>query len=243
MGLSHAIGATVVGVMFSTAVFAQTAATRPAAPPGTAPKASNAAPLIDPARPIMQIEEVALKGTTNVFGDPSNAGAYIIRMKLAANQMGRPHFDDQDRFITVLEGTLWVGKGDVYTLDKLQPVREGGVLYLPASTHYFYTAGEMPVVLQINGVGPVKSTHTEVDKNGQSVAENGPYPNLNPPARRRGYVDPDTLTPEELEKMEREAAAAKAEAAKRAEAAKAGATQKPAAAAPSQKPAAPAPKP
>src|SRR2546425_8830838 len=76
MRLSHAIGATVVGVMFSTAVFAQTAGMRPAAAPATAPKASNAAPLIDTARPIMQIEEVALKGTTNVFGDPSKAGSY-----------------------------------------------------------------------------------------------------------------------------------------------------------------------
>jgi quercetin dioxygenase-like cupin family protein len=233
MRLSHAIGASlVIGVMFSTAVFAQTAGTRPTAAANTAPKASTAPPLVDSARPIMQIEEVALKGITNVFGDPSKAGPYIIRMKLAANQMGRPHFDDQDRFVTVLEGTLWVGKGDVYLPDKFVPVREGGMVYLPANTHYFYTAGEAPVVLQINGVGPVKSTHTEVDKAGQAVAEKGPYPNLNPPARRRGYVDPDTLTPEEIERMEREAAAAKAEAAKKAAAG--AATQKPAAAAPKQ---------
>ena len=193
--------------------------------PAPAPKTSAA--LIDTTRPIMQAEEVALKGTTPVFSDPSKAGPYILRMRLAANQAARPHYDDQDRFVTVLEGTLWVGKGDVFNPGILMPIREGGVMYLPANTHYFLVAGgEADVLLQITGNGPVKSVHTEVDAKGQAVAENGPYPNLNPPARRRGYIDPDLLTPEQLEQMEREAAAAKAAAAKKAAAEKPAAEKK-----------------
>lgn len=184
-----------------------------------APKASGA--LIDVNRPIMQAEEVALKGATPVFGDPSKAGSYILRMKLAPNQTGRPRYEDQDRFITVLEGTLWIAKGDVFNPEKLLPIREGGVAYLPANTHYFQVAGESGVTLQITGNGPVKSVHSEVDLKGQPVAENGPYPRLGPPPKRRGYVDPDLLTPEEVEQMEREAAAAKAAAAKKGAAEKA----------------------
>src|SRR5262245_32146351 len=95
------------------------AQTRPPARP-------SSAPLVDSSHPIMQVEEVALKGDTNVFGDPSKPGPYTLRKRMTANQTARPHFDDQDRWITVLKGTLWIGKGDVYSPDKLIPVREGG---------------------------------------------------------------------------------------------------------------------
>ncbi len=220
MKFLHAIAtASVTSLVISQAVFAQApaapGAARPASRPAATVSATNA-PLIDSNRPIMQVEEVALKGTTTIFGDPAKMGPYIVRSQLAAKQTARPHFDDQDRFITVLQGTLWIGKGDVFAPDKLLPIREGGVMYLPANTHYFQVAGDEGAIVQITGNGPVKSTHVEVDAKGQPVPENGPYPNLNPPARKRGYVDPDLLTPDQIEQMEREAAAAKAAAAKKA---------------------------
>lgn len=183
--------------------------------------------LIDTAHPIMQVEEVALKGDTPVFGDVSKPGTYVLRKRMAANQTARPHYDDQDRWVTVLNGTLWLGKGDVFRPDTLLPIREGGVAYLPANTHHFETAGETDVVLQITGSGPVKSVHTEVDVKGQPVPENGPYPVLNAGRRRNTPVDPDLLDPDQVEQMERAAAARKdAEAAKQKAAAAAAATPK-----------------
>jgi quercetin dioxygenase-like cupin family protein len=227
MKLSHAIGSScVLALICGGTVSAQQIRPVSTPKPSAAPSASS--PLIDSARPIMQAEEVVLKGVTPVFGDPSKIGPYIIRTRLAANQVARPHYEDQDRFITVLEGTLWIGKGDVFSPDKLLPIREGGVAYLPANTHYFQVAGENEVVLQITGNGPVKSVHTELDAKGQPVAEGGPYPRLTPPPRRRGNIDPDLLTPEQLEQLEREAAAAKAAATKKPATEKP-ATEKPAA--------------
>jgi quercetin dioxygenase-like cupin family protein len=213
MRLFYAIGSICVVALVCGATV-MSAQTRPAS------KAPASGPLVDSARPIMQAEEVTLKGVTPIFGDPSKIGTYIIRTRLTANQEGRPHYEDQDRFITVLKGTLWIGKGDVFSPDKLLPIREGGVAYLPANTHYFQVAGDSEVILQITGNGPVKSVHSELDARGQPVAEGGPYPRLGPPPRQRGYVDPDLLTPEQLEQMEREAAAAKAAAAKKAAAPK-----------------------
>jgi hypothetical protein len=214
MRLTHAIGSACAVAMTcgAAALFAQT---RPAG------RAHGA--LIDATRPLMQVEEVALKGTTPVFGDPAKAGPYILRTRLAANQAARPHYEDQDRFITVLKGTLWIGKGDLFSPDKLLPVREGGIAYLPANTHYFHVAGDGDVILQITGNGPVKSVHTEVDAKGQPVAEGGPYPMIGPP-KRRNPVDPDLLTPDQIEQMERDAAAAAA--AKAAAAKTAGAPKK-----------------
>jgi len=187
----------------------------------------SSTPLIDSTHPFMQAEEVALKGDTNVFGDPSKPGTYVLRRNLTGSQTARPHYDDQDRWVTVLKGTLWIGKGDIFSPDKLLPVREGGIAYLPANTHHFEMAGDAEVILQITGNGPVKSVHTEVDAKGQPVPENGPYPVLASGRRRKMPVDPDLIDPDQLDQMERAAAARKA-----AEAAKAKAAATPGTAAP-----------
>lgn len=141
-----------------------------------APQKAPSGPIVDDKRLVMQVDQVALTGTTNVFGDPSKAGMYVIRTQLAPNTKTRPHFYDHDRWVTVLKGTWWVGQGDVFSTAKLVPVREGGLMYQPANLHTFDVAGAEEVVLQIMGNGPVKSTHTEVDANGAAVAIGGPFP-------------------------------------------------------------------
>ena len=173
----------VLGVA-ATPVFAQG---RPAPrPPSSA--------LIDATHLILQADDMAPKGDTPVFGDVSKPGMYVLRKRMAANQIARPHYDGQDRLITVLTGTLWVGRGDVYRPDLLVPIREGGVVYLPANTHYFEMAGDAETIVQITGNGPVKSVHSEVDEKGQPVPEHArPRPrrrrqhNVN---RRTDQVDP-----------------------------------------------------
>src|SRR5215471_11780545 len=47
-----------------------------------------------------------------LFGDPTKPGLYGVMTKwLAGNHFSRPHFHPNDRFITVLSGTWWVGSG------------------------------------------------------------------------------------------------------------------------------------
>jgi quercetin dioxygenase-like cupin family protein len=196
-------GAAIAVLGLVTPAFAQS---RPAPRPATA--------VIDATHPIMQVEEVAQTGDTTVFGDASKPGTFVVRKKIAANQTVRPHYDDQDQWVTVLKGTLWLGKGDTFRPDKLLPIREGGVAYLPANTHYFEMSGEADVMLQITGTGPVKSVPTEVDAKGQPVPEGGPYPVFAAGPRKNMPVDPDLLTPEQVEQMERAAAARKEAAAK-----------------------------
>jgi len=117
---------------------------------------SPSGPLVDSTRLFMQIEQVALTGTTNVFGDPTKPGTYIVRSKLAPNQKIRPHYNDQDRWVTVLKGTYWVGQGDVFRTETLIPVREGGLMYQPANQHQYEHAGPQEVIMQNIGTGPVK---------------------------------------------------------------------------------------
>ena len=136
----------------------------------------NPSPLLDDKRLILQVEQVALAEATNIFGDPSKPGTYVVRSRLAPNTKTRPRFHDHDRWVTVLKGTWWVGEGNVFRTDKLVPVREGGMMYQPANLRTFDLAGDTEVVLQITGDGPVLATHAEVDAKGQPVAIGGPYP-------------------------------------------------------------------
>jgi len=135
-----------------------------------------ARPLLDEKHLTMQIEQVALDGTTTIFGDPAKPGLYVLRSQLTPNTKVRPRYFDQDRVVTVLKGTWWVGEGEMFKPEKVMPVREGGVMYFPANMKHFDIAGSGGAVLQIVRNGPVKSTHAEVDAKGQAVAINGPYP-------------------------------------------------------------------
>ena len=148
------------------AAFAQT----PPAPP------SSRGPIVDEKHLVMQIDQLPVSGTANVFGDPSKAGTYVQRVQLPPNTKTRPRFYDRDRFVTVLKGTWWVGRGDVFNTATLVPVREGGFMFQPANLRTYDVAGATEVVLQVTGTGPVTSTHAEVDANGVVVAPGGPYP-------------------------------------------------------------------
>ena len=161
-------------------------------------------PVLDDKHTIMQIEQFPLSGTTTLFGDESKQGLYMIRTQLAGNTKVRPRFYDQARLITVLKGTWWVGQGEVFRADKFTPVREGGVMYVPANMKHYEFAGSGDVILQIVGNGPIKETHAEMTANGQPVPVGGPYPEdaVEGGGRRRGRrgappppVDPDQTPP------------------------------------------------
>ncbi len=128
----------------------------------------QAGPLVDSSRLLVQIEQTPT-GTTRVYGDPAQPGMYVSRVALRPNAKNRPHYNDQDQIVTVLKGTWWVGKGEVFRQDRLVAVREGGLMYLPAKLAYYDVAGSGDVILQITGVGPVQSTHAELDAAGKAV--------------------------------------------------------------------------
>src|SRR4051794_1679429 len=49
-----------------------------------------------------------------LYGDPSKPGLYIVLTKWLPGNMSRPHFHPNDRFVTVISGTWWVGTGPKY---------------------------------------------------------------------------------------------------------------------------------
>jgi hypothetical protein len=95
-----------------------------------------------------------------LFGDPSKAGLYgVLNKWTAGNHFSKPHFHPNDRFITVISGTWWVGSGPNFDPDK-------GSVPMPAGsfvTHYgkqvhWDGAKDTDAVLLIVGMGPATST-------------------------------------------------------------------------------------
>jgi len=98
-----------------------------------------------------------------VVGDPSKPGFYVVFTKwLKGNHFSRPHFHPNDRYITVLQGTWWVGSGPKFDPDK-------GTTPMPAGsfgTHFgkqvhWDGAKDEDAVLLIMGEGPATSTTAE----------------------------------------------------------------------------------
>jgi quercetin dioxygenase-like cupin family protein len=123
----------------------------------------QAAPLVDATRLRMQPEAgLDFPGTTLIVaGDPEKPGMYVIRRRFTPGEMSQPHMHDQARYVTVIKGTWWTGEGDVQDRDKTTPVRAGGVMLHPAGLHHYDGAKDEEVIVQIIGMGPVKTTYFE----------------------------------------------------------------------------------
>ena len=92
----------------------------------------------------------------------------------------RPHYHDQDRYVTVIKGTWYTDEGDVFRPDKMIPIKTGGFMFHPAGYHHYDGAKDEEVVVQIMGMGPVKTIQTEVDANGKPVPARGATPPATP---------------------------------------------------------------
>jgi len=95
-------------------------------------------------------------------GDPSKPGLYVVLTKWLPGHMSRPHFHPNDRFITVISGTWWVGSGTKFNPDETVPMPAGTfVTHFGKQVHYD-GAKDVETVLQIVGEGPATATPAEV---------------------------------------------------------------------------------
>jgi hypothetical protein len=96
-----------------------------------------------------------------VWGDPNKPGLYIVLVRWTAHHMSRPHWHPNDRFITVLSGTWWVGTGSKFDPDSTVPLPAGTfVTHFGKQVHYD-GAKDGDAVLEIVGEGPATATPAE----------------------------------------------------------------------------------
>jgi len=99
--------------------------------------------------------------TATVYGDPSKTGLYIVLVKWAPGKMSRPHFHPNDRMVTVISGTWWVGWGPKYDPASTFPIPAGSFVTHYAKQIHYDGAKDGEVVLEIVGQGPSTSTPAE----------------------------------------------------------------------------------
>ncbi len=99
--------------------------------------------------------------TAVLLGDPDKPGLYIILTKWHAHHMSRPHFHPNDRYITVLSGTWWVGTGTKYDPDSTVPMKAGSFVIHVAKQVHYDGAKDEDTVLEMVGQGPATATPAE----------------------------------------------------------------------------------
>ena len=99
--------------------------------------------------------------TAVVLGDPTKPGLYIQLVKWYPHNMSRPHFHPNDRYITVISGTWWIGSGTKYDPDSTVPMPAGSfVTDLAGKPHYDGAKDELAII-EIVGQGPATNTPAE----------------------------------------------------------------------------------
>jgi len=106
------------------------------------------------------VNERAGNAQAVIAGDPGKAGLYVVLTKwLAGNHFSRPHFHPNDRFITVIKGTWWVGSGPNFDpANATVPLPAGSVVTHYGKQVHYDGAKDEDAVLMIVGEGPATST-------------------------------------------------------------------------------------
>jgi quercetin dioxygenase-like cupin family protein len=99
-----------------------------------------------------------------LFGDPTKPGFYMVMNRFQPGTFSRPHFHPNDRFITVVKGTWYVGTGNKWDKDATIAVKAGGaVTHFGKQVHYDGEKDEEVIVI-ITGEGPATNTQVEIAK-------------------------------------------------------------------------------
>lgn len=88
------------------------------------------------------------------FGQP---GFYTVRVKLAAGTRIPPHIHPDDRYTTVLSGTVYVGTGENAHDDSMSAQPAGSFYRIPAGAPHYLWARDGEVIYQEAGVGPTQN--------------------------------------------------------------------------------------
>ena len=97
-----------------------------------------------------------------LVGDEKKPGMYTYRVRFPANHKVQPHFHPDERVVTVISGTLYVGFGEVFDESAMKALPTGSIWTEPARQPHFVFAKDGEVVFQVVGAnGPSGLTRIE----------------------------------------------------------------------------------
>ena len=97
-----------------------------------------------------------------LVGDEQKPGMYMYRTRFPANYKVQPHFHPDERVVTVISGTLYMGYGEQFDESAMKALPPGSVWTEPAKQPHFVWAKDGEVVIQVVGSnGPSGVTRIE----------------------------------------------------------------------------------
>lgn len=90
-----------------------------------------------------------------LFGDPTKAGPYVMRVKYPANMTVPPHsHSDPVKVVSLLEGALFLGYSDTVEMSRATKMTVGSIWTEPKGVVHFGLIGPEGVTLEVHGIGP-----------------------------------------------------------------------------------------
>ena len=94
-----------------------------------------------------------------LFGDSSQPGLYVDRIKFLPGMKVMPHWHpDAVRTVLVVSGTFYFAVGEQWDESKMRPYPVGTFLSEPARTPHYAWAKDGEVIVQFMGLGPTGIT-------------------------------------------------------------------------------------
>jgi ChrR Cupin-like domain len=88
-----------------------------------------------------------------LMGDPSKAAPYVLRAQMPDGYKVPPHWHPTAENVTVLKGTLMLGKGEKFSADAAEALPAGSFMSMPKDMrHFAWAKGE--TIIQVHGIGP-----------------------------------------------------------------------------------------
>ena len=125
--------------------------------PKTAVKPDTSRVTYTLAKDVKWTKEALGQYQATLYGDPAKPGPYGILVKWLPGNMSRPHFHTTDRYAFVVSGTWWVSASDHYDPATTYPLPAGSFATDLVNKVHWDGAKDETVILEITGMGPVKT--------------------------------------------------------------------------------------
>ena len=99
-----------------------------------------------------------------IYGESSQAGVYIVRVRFEPWTMTMPHYHNNDRLVAVIQGTWYAGTDTQFDSENTTAIRQGGYMMHPAGGVHFDGAKAEAAIVQITGTGPNKTIFLDPDR-------------------------------------------------------------------------------
>jgi quercetin dioxygenase-like cupin family protein len=109
------------------------------------------------------VESTRVVGMKNaaLLGDSNKPGLFVYRTLFPAGFKVPPHAHLENRTVTVISGTLYVGNGEVFDETKIRALPAGSFYTEPDGLNHFVWAKDGDVVIQVQGMGPARVKFVE----------------------------------------------------------------------------------